>query len=137
MKNNTPHHIWHVDAKINSLQLLRITLTERTTRLDLGYQANDEFYSGWWINIYQETHLRSSASDRKFLMQDQKNIVTAPNRMHYDSRADWQFFSLFFAPLPLVDQHISMIESEKPDKHNFNFYDIPLLVKDSILLKLD
>ena len=137
MKNNTPHHVWHVDAKVTSLQLLRITLTERTTRLDLGYQANDEFYSGWWINIYLETHLRSSASDRKFLMQDQKNIVTAPNRMHYDSRSDWQFFSLFFAPLPLVDQHISMIESEKPDKDNFNFYEIPLLVKDSILLKLD
>ncbi|MFM7386776.1 MAG: hypothetical protein ACKO5L_01300 [Bacteroidota bacterium] len=137
MKNNTPHYIWHVDAKINSLQLLRITLTDRTTRLDLGYQANDKFYSGWWINIYQETHLRSSASDRKFIMQDQKHIVTAPNRMHYDSRADWQFFSLFFAPLPMVEQHISMIESEKPDKNNFNFYEIPLLVNDSILLKLD
>jgi hypothetical protein len=137
MKNNLPHHIWHVDAKINSLQLLRITLTERTTRLDLGYQANDEFYSRWWINIYRETHLLTSASDRKFHMQDQKDIVTAPNKVFYESRTDWQFFSLFFAPLPLVDQHISMIESEKLDKNNFNFYEIPLLIKDSILLKLE
>lgn len=137
MKTTGPHHIWHVNAQINSLQLLRITLTERTTRLDLGYQANDEFDHGWWINIYQETHLRTSVSDRKFHMQDQKDIITAPGKMHYESRSDWQFFSLFFAPLPLVDQHISMIESEKPDKNNFNFYEMPLLIKDSILLKLD
>jgi len=137
MKNNTPHHIWHVNAKINSLQLLRITLTERTTRLDLGYQANDEYDYGWWINIYQETHLLTSVSERKFLMQDHKNIVTAPGRLNYESRSDWQFFSLFFAPLPLVDQYVSMIESEKPDKNNFNFYNIPLITKEAVLFKLD
>lgn len=75
-KNNTL--VWHLDARLDSLQLLRIVLNDRTTRIDFGYQSNPKYDFGWWINIFPETHLISSASDRKFRMQDQKEWWSHP-----------------------------------------------------------
>ena len=124
--------VWHVDAHRFNLQLLRVILNERTTRLDFGYQTRDYYIRGGWINIYPETHLVTSASTRKMHMQDQLGIVTAPDKFYFKSRADWHFFSLFFAPLPFQDQTISLVEFENPDPTNFNIKDIELLYKNAI-----
>jgi hypothetical protein len=68
-------------------------------------------------------------------MQDQLNIATAPNKNMYKARTDWQFFSLFFAPLPQEDQKISLIEFETATRTGFNMYDIELQLKDSMVMK--
>jgi hypothetical protein len=134
-KNNTL--VWHLDARLDSLQLLRIVLNDRTTRIDFGYQSNPKYDFGWWINIFPETHLISSASDRKFRMQDQQGMVVAPNRFHLEARTDWHFFTLYFAPLPIMDQSISLIESEEPDEDNFNMKNISLKLADALFMKID
>jgi hypothetical protein len=128
--------IWHVDTHRLNLQLLRVMINQRTTRLDFGYQTTDYYIRGGWINIYPETHLVTSASSRKMRMQDQQGIVTAPDRFHFKSRADWQFFSLFFAPLPIQDQTISLVESEDPDFTNFNIGNIELKLDAAFLMRL-
>jgi hypothetical protein len=53
----------------------------------------------------------------------------------YKARTDWQFFSLFFAPLPQEDQKISLIEFETATRTGFNMYDIELQLKDSMVMK--
>lgn len=128
--------VWHVDAHRFNLQLLRVILNERTTRLDFGYQTTDYYIRGGWINIYPETHLVTSASIRKMRMQDQLGIVTAPDKFYFKSRADWHFFSLFFAPLPFQDQTISLVESEDPDYTNFNIGNIELKIEAAFRLRL-
>ena len=67
-------------------------------------------------------------------MQDQLNIAVAPNKTMYKARTDWQFFSLFFAPLPLEDQTISLIEIEDSSE-GFNMYDIELKLSDAFIMK--
>lgn len=136
MKKNEPCYVWHLDKRVGTLQLLRITLNERTTKLDFGYQSSPEYDDGWWINIFPQTHLLSNLSTRKFFMQDQVNMVMAPNKMDLVARTDCHFFSLNFAPLPMDNQVISMIEAEVPDKDNFNFMDIELQMSEAINVKL-
>lgn len=135
MRNNEQARVWHLDVRKDTLQLVRITINEFSTRLDFGYQMDPMYDSDWWINIDPNTHLISSVGKRKFRMQDQKNISVAPAKTTYESRTDWQFFSLFFAPLPLVDQTISLIEFELEDKDGFNMFDIQLRLIDSYEVK--
>ncbi len=135
MKTSDKTLIWHLDVRRKTLQLLRVTLNEFTTRLDFGYQMDTMYDYDWWINIDPNTHLLTSASTKKFRMQDQLNIATAPNKNMYKARTDWQFFSLFFAPLPPEDQKISLIEFETTTRTGFNMYDIELQLKDSMEMK--
>ena len=135
MRTNEQARIWHLDVRKATLQLVRITINEFSTRLDFGYQMDPIYDFDWWINIDPNTHLISSVSNRKFRMQDQVNIALAPNKSMYKSRTDWQFFSLLFAPLPLVDQTISLIEFENEDKEGFNMVDIQLKLIDSYGVK--
>lgn len=135
MKTSDKTLIWHLDVRRKTLQLLRVTLNEFTTRLDFGYQMDTMYDYDWWINIDPNTHLLTSASTKKFRMQDQLNIATAPNKNMYKARTDWQFFSLFFAPLPPEDQKISLIEFETATRTGFNMYDIELKLKDSMEMK--
>jgi hypothetical protein len=134
MRNIEKTHIWHLDVRRETLQLVRITRNEYTTRLDFGYQMDQMYVNNWWINIYPNTHLLTSASTNKFRMQDQLNIAVAPNKTMYKARTDWQFFSLFFAPLPLEDQKISLIEFEDTTR-GFNMYDIELKLSDAFIMK--
>ena len=135
MKTSDKTLIWHLDVRRKTLQLLRVTLNEFTTRLDFGYQMDTMYDYDWWINIDPNTHLLTSASTKKFRMQDQLNIATAPNKNMYKARTDWQFFSLFFAPLPPEDQKISLIEFETATRTGFNMYDIELKLSDTFIMK--
>ena len=135
MKTSDKTLIWHLDVRRKTLQLLRVTLNEFTTRLDFGYQMDQMYVNNWWINIDPNTHLLTSASTKKFRMQDQLNIATAPNKNMYKARTDWQFFSLFFAPLPQEDQKISLIEFETATRTGFNMYDIELKLSDAFIMK--
>ncbi len=134
MRNIEKTHIWHLDVRRKTLQLVRITRNEYTTRLDFGYQMDQMYDYDWWINIDPNTHLLTSVSTKKFRMQDQLNIAVAPNKTMYSARTDWQFFSLFFAPLPLEDQKISLIEFENK-RAGFNMYDIELKLSDAFIMK--
>lgn len=134
MRNIEKTHIWHMNINSKTLQLVRVSRNEHTTRLDFGYQMNQMYSRDWWINIYPNTHLLTSAGTKKFRMQDQLNIAVAPNKTMYRARTDWQFFSLFFAPLPLEDQTISLIEIEDSSE-GFNMYDIELKLSDAFIMR--
>lgn len=135
MKTTPPSLIWHLDARKDSLQMLRIILFDDSTRIDFGYQMDLKYDVGWWINIFQETHLISSVTEQKFLLDEYDNIVIAPEKQKYAAKSDWEFFTLYFEPLPKVDQVICMIEAENPDQNNFNFYNIPLNLSDALKLR--
>ena len=70
-------------------------------------------------------------------MQDQQGMVVAPKRFHLEAVTDWHFFTLYFAPLPIMDQSISLIESEEPDEDTFNMKNINLKLADALFMKID
>jgi hypothetical protein len=44
----------------------------------------------------------------------------------FQSVKDWQFFTLYFEPIPQKDCLINIIEEEKPSPNDFNYYGIAL-----------
>ena len=51
---------------------------------------------------------------------------------NFKSTEDWQFFSLYFEPIPQKDCILNMIESEKPTTNDFNYYGIALKMEEGI-----
>ncbi len=112
---------------VNNLQLLRIITDQEFTRVDFGYVATSYFVNGGWIRISADTYIVMKETGEKLKLTHADNIPVAPEKHHFDSNKDWQFFSLYFPPLPLKELNIDIIEvDENPDEHDFNFYNIHL-----------
>jgi hypothetical protein len=107
-------------------QLLRILLSKEFTRIDFGYTTPWYYQKGGWITIAPKTYLKVEGKEDRYPLKDAVGIAIAPQRVNFKSTEDWQFFSLYFEPLPLNNCTIHMIESEKPTPNDFNFYDIQL-----------
>ena len=114
-----------------NLTLLRVTITPEHTKLDMGYSAIRYYIKGGWIRISPKTHLRIQGSEEKFSLTKADNIPIAPNHHHFESTRDWQYFSLYFPPIPQEDCVIHLIEEENPTRNDFNIYDIQLNINDS------
>ena len=115
-----------VRAPNSNLVLLRALLNKEFTRIDFGYIAIDYFVRGGWIRISSETYLRVKGQTSKHVLTHAENIPIAPEVHHFESTKDWQYFSLFFPPIPQQDCEIDLIEEENPDDNDFNYYDIQL-----------
>jgi hypothetical protein len=112
--------------------LLRILHSDDFTRLDFGYTTPWYYVKGGWIKISPKTHLKVDGKEGKYLLKDAVGIAVAPEKIKFKSTEDWQFFSLYFDPIPLNNCRIHMIEAEKPTPNDFNFYDIELNLNKAI-----
>ncbi len=89
--------------------LLRINLFPDLTKIDFGYTTTDMYINGGWIKI---SALRN-----------------------FESKKDWQYFSLFFPPIKQKDMLINFIEVMNGNKNDFNYYNIELKMADAIEIK--
>lgn len=127
--------LFHVTAG-NSSQLnpflMRVILHPHCTQMDFAYQAPKKYVRGGWIRIAAYTHLRVKGDSKRYALIEAKGIPIAPNQLDFESTADWQYFSLYFEPLPKKDLVFDMLEEEKPAPTDFNFYDIPIVLSNGI-----
>jgi hypothetical protein len=106
--------------------ILRIILTDESTRVDFGYTTPWYYERGGWIKISPDTHLQVEGSEKKYELKEAVGIPIAPQRTDFESNKDWQFFTLYFEPIPKKDCVINIIEVENPTKNDFNYYGIEL-----------
>lgn len=127
MEKVTPSFLFDINEKeIQNPKMLRIVLTENHTRIDFGYTTPWFYEKGGWITISPDTYLQLKDLKRKFILTNTEGIAISPKRLDFESTEDWQFFSLFFEPIPKTDCVFDMIESENPTKNDFNYHGIEL-----------
>jgi hypothetical protein len=110
------------------VQLLRITLTKTETKIDFGYKADEKYIRGGWITISPATFIRPSHTNEKHILTNATNIPYGPELLHFNSKLEWRYFSLYFPPLPENIEEIDIIEKEtiNIDPTQFNFYKVRL-----------
>lgn len=107
-------------------KVLRVILDREFTRIDFGYNATRKYIKGGWIRMSPKTYIEVQGSDEKFLLKETTGITIAPKKVVFQSVKDWQFFTLYFEPIPQKDCVINIIEEEKPSPNDFNYYGIEL-----------
>lgn len=105
-------------------KLLRIVLAETFTRIDFGHAAPWIYNKGGWIRIAPDTYIEIKGQAKKYALIEAENIPIAPNQLEYESTQDWQFFSLYFEPIPMKECVINIIEEVNPDKNDFNYMNV-------------
>jgi hypothetical protein len=77
------------------------------------------------IRIHPDTFFKDKKSGRQFKMIKAEGIPITPEKFHFTTKTDWQYFSLFFEPLPLKDCIIDIIEPDQTvvveNGNNFDF----------------
>jgi hypothetical protein len=120
-------------------KLLRITITPAHTKIDFGYSTfKSVFNNGGWIQISPETYLMDYSGKRQYALLNAEGISFSPKKHYFESMRDWQYYSLYFEPIPLEDGLYKIIEPEfmadkeelKAANHisggNFDFYEIEI-----------
>jgi hypothetical protein len=122
----------NLDTSKQNPKVLRVLLTKEFTRIDFGYTTPWYYEKGGWIKISTTTFLEIAGLTDKYRLKYTDGIPIAPKRTNFKSTEDWQFFSLYFEPIPQKDCIINMIESEKPTSQDFNYYGIVLKMAEGI-----
>jgi hypothetical protein len=113
-------------------RLLRVLLSEQTTRLDFGYVATAYYHKGGWITISPDTYLQIQGSPERYLFKEAEGIALAPEKLNFESTKDYQFFSLYFEALPGSNLVFDMIENYPGTPNDFNCYGIELRLEDGV-----
>jgi hypothetical protein len=113
-------------------KLLRVLLSEQTTRLDFGYVATAYYHKGGWITISPDTYLQIKGSPERYLFKEAEGIALAPEKLNFESNKDYQFFSLYFEALPGGNLVFDMIEHYPGTPNDFNYYGIELRLEDGV-----
>lgn len=115
--------------------LLRISLYPDVTKIDFGYVTTDKYDNGGWIKIAPETFIENTVTKNRFVLTNASGITIAPAKHNFESKKDWQYFSLYFPPLPQKDCTLNIIEKIKGNKNNFNYNDVALKMENAIEIK--
>ena len=115
-----------IKAQPNELNILRIHLLPEYTKVDFGYLAKNHFIRGGWVQIYENTFIRSCTDGTKYSFLKADNIGVAPQKHYFTSNFDYLYYSLYFEPIPLGTPKIDIIENEETNKRFFNFFEIDL-----------
>ena len=76
--------------------------------------------------------MQVEGSTEKYHLKDTAGITIAPKKVVFKAHKDWQFFTLYFEPIPQRDCVINIIEEEKPSPNDFNYYGIELKMREGI-----
>lgn len=112
--------------------LLRISLFRELTKIDFGYITSEKYINGGWIKISPDTFIEDVITKERYTLTNAVGITIAPAKRNFESKKDWQYFSLFFPPIKQKDTVINIIEKVKGNKNDFNYYNITLKMADAI-----
>lgn len=115
--------------------LLRISLYPEITKIDFGYVTTDKYEKGGWIKIAPETFIENTVTKERFVLTNAVGITLAPAKRNFESNKDWQYFSLYFPPIPQKDCILNIIEIIKGNKNDFNYYNVSLKMENAIEMK--
>jgi hypothetical protein len=130
-KNFIFHYNMFGHGESNPL-LLRINLSPEFTKIDFGYITTDKYINGGWINISPDTFIEDVITKERFTLTNVAGITIAPELRNFESKKDWQYFSLFFSPIPQKDCIFNIIEVENGTPNDFNYYNIELKMADAV-----
>lgn len=116
--------------------LLRINLFPEVTKIDFGYITTDKYINGGWIKISPDTYIENVVTKERYLMIKAIGITVAPALRNFESKKDWQYFSLFFPPIKQKDTLINIIEVENGTANDFNYYNVELKMSDAIEIRV-
>lgn len=115
--------------------LLRISLYPEFTKIDFGYLTSDKYNNGGWIKISPDTFIENTVTKERFVLTNAVGITIAPAKRNFESKKDWQYFSLYFPAIPQKECSLNIIEKIKGNKNDFNYYNIPLKMENAIEIK--
>lgn len=115
--------------------LLRISLYPEITKIDFGYVTTDKYNYGGWIKIAPETFIENTITKERFVLTNAVGITLATAKCNFESNKDWQYFSLYFPPIPQKDCTLNIIEKIKGNKNDFNYYNVSLKMENAIEVK--
>lgn len=119
------------DGESNPI-LLRISLFPELTKIDFGYITTEKYDNGGWIKISPNTFIENSESKKRYAMTNAIGITIAPELRNFESKKDWQYFSLYFPPIPQKDCMLNIVEVENGTPNDFNYHNIVLKMADGI-----
>lgn len=135
MKKNDKKLVFHLNylghGESNPI-LLRINLFPEFTKIDFGYVTSEKYNYGGWIKISPDTFIENVETKERFVLTNAVGITIAPAKRNFESKKDWQYFSLYFPPMKQKDSLINIIEKIKGRKNDFNYYNISLKMKDGL-----
>lgn len=135
MKKNDKKLVFHIEkfghGESNPI-LLRINLFPEFTKVDFGYVTTDKYIHGGWIKISPNTFIENVETKERFVLTHADGITIAPAKRNFESKKDWQYFSLFFPPIKQTNCNINIIEKINGNKNDFNYYDIGLKMEDGL-----
>ena len=115
--------------------LLRINLFPDLTKIDFGYTTTDKYINGGWIKISPDTFIENVVTKERYVMTNATGITIAPALRNFESKKDWQYFSLFFPPIKQKDALINIIEVENGTANDFNYYNVEINMVDAIEIR--
>ena len=115
--------------------LLRINLFPEFTKIDFGYTTTDKYNNGGWIKISPYTFIENLESKKRYTMTYAVGITIAPALINFESKKDWQYFSLFFPPIPQKDCVLNIVEVEEGTSNDFNYYFIDLKMVEGVEIR--
>lgn len=113
-------------------KLMRILLTSLYTKVDFGYTTNGNYINGGWTKISKDTFIEVKKSNKRYKMINTFGIPISPKKHKFKSTKDWQYYSLYFEPIPHNDCVLNIIETENGTPNDFNYYNIELKMADAI-----
>jgi hypothetical protein len=112
--------------------LLRISLFPEFTKVDFGYTTTELYDNGGWIKIAPDTFIENVANKERYTMTKAVGITVAPELRNFESKKDWQYFSLYFPPIKQKDCVINIVEVENGTPNDFNYYNILMKMGDGV-----
>ena len=109
---------------LKNIQVLRLELDEKFTRIDFAYLSGTKYINGGWFQIHATCFIKPVNSDLKLSLIKAVNIPLAPKKHFFKTTKDCLYYTLYFPPLPNNTKAIDIIEMETNDSNYFNFYGV-------------
>jgi len=115
---------WIRKRTLRNIQVLRLELDEKFTRIDFAYLSGTKYINGGWVQIHDSCFIKPVNSDLKLSLIKAVNIPLAPKKHFFKTTKDCLYYTLYFPPLPINTKEIDIIEMETNDSNYFNFYGV-------------
>jgi hypothetical protein len=115
---------WIRKRTLRNIQVLRLELDEKFTRIDFAYLSGTKYINGGWVQIHDTCFIKPVNSDIKLSLIKAVNIPLAPKKHFFKTTKDCLYYTLYFPPLPINTKAIDIIEMETNDSNYFNFYGV-------------
>ena len=115
---------WIRKRTLRNIQVIRIELDEKFTRIDFAYNTDSKYINGGWVQMHYSCFIRPVNSDLKLSLIKAVNIPLAPKKHFFKTTKDCLYYTLYFPTLPINTNAIDIIEMETNDSNYFNFYEV-------------